>query len=113
MNTDPKINPCFGWYPHIPLGHCLLHFRRTAESIDDTAKLDQHSIAGGFDDPAMVLSDFWIDEFATQSFEAFEGTFLIRPHQPRIAGDIGSEDCGETAGLAHSDSPAAKRRPER
>ena len=48
----------------------------------------------------MMRGDFRIDEFAAQCFDAFERAFLVRPHQPRIAGDMGGEDCGEPAGVA-------------
>jgi hypothetical protein len=65
------------------------------------------------DDAAVVLGDFRIDELMAQRFEAFEGAFLVRPHQPRIPGDIGDEDRGKTAGLARTASPAASRRPDR
>jgi hypothetical protein len=34
-------------------------------------------------------------------------------HQPRVACHIGCQDRGETAGLAHVASPAAKHRPDR
>jgi len=61
-----------------------------------------------------MFGDFRIDEFAAQRFEAFERAFLVRPHQPRIPRDIGGEDRGETAGLAHVvASPAARRKPDR
>ena len=42
-----------------------------------------------------------------------ERSFLVRPHQPRIARHIGGQDRGEAAGLAHAASPAARRRPDR
>jgi hypothetical protein len=38
---------------------------------------------------------------------------FVRLHQPRIAGYIGGEDRGKTAGLAHAALPAARRRPDR
>jgi hypothetical protein len=60
-----------------------------------------------------MLGDFRIDELAAERFEAFERAFLVRPHQSRIDGDIDSEDCGETARLAHAAAPAARRRPDR
>jgi hypothetical protein len=41
---------------------------------------------------------FWIEKLAAQRLEAFEGAFLIHPHQPRIAHHIGGEDRGKTAG---------------
>src|SRR6266851_4905527 len=90
-----------------------------ADRIDDARKLRQRAVAGGFGpriksrDAAMVLDDFRIEELAAQCFEAFERAFLVRPHQPRIRRPIGGEDRGETAGLAHAASPAARRRPDR
>ncbi len=60
-----------------------------------------------------MRGDLRIEELTAQRFEAFEHTFFIRPHQPRIASHIGGEDRGETAGLAHVSSPAAKRQPDR
>ena len=64
-------------------------------------------------DAAAVLPDLRVDELAAMRLEAFERPFLVRPHQPRIPRDIGGEDRGEAAGLAHGPSPAAKRRPDR
>ena len=97
----------------VPLGHRLLHRDRAAHRIDEAGKFDQQAVAGGLDDAAIVLGNLRIEKLATQRFEAFERAFLVRPHQPRIPRHIGSEDRGETAGLAHVASPAAKRRPER
>jgi hypothetical protein len=54
-----------------------------------------------------------MEELAAQRLEAFEGAFLVRSHQPRVARHVSGEDRCETAGLAHADSPAARRRPER
>ena len=39
-----------------------------------------------------MLRDLRVDELATQRFEAFEGAFLVRPHQPRIPRHIGGKD---------------------
>src|SRR5207245_3395880 len=97
----------------VPLGHRLLHFDRAAHRIDDARKFHQQAVAGGLDDAAVVLGDLRIDELAAQRFEAFERALLVRPHQPRIPRHIGGEDRGETAGLAHTASPAARRSPER
>ena len=41
-------------------------------------KLDQHAVAGGLDNAAVVLGDLRIEEFAPQRFEAFERAFLVR-----------------------------------
>jgi hypothetical protein len=84
---------------------------RTAHSIDHARKLDQHAVAGGLDDAAMVLGDLRVEELAAQRFEAFEGGALVDADQPRIRRHIGGQDRRETAGLAHFASPAARRRP--
>ena len=61
----------------------------------------------------MMLGNFRIYELATQRLEAFKRAFFVRPHQPRIARHIGSENRGETANLAHCVSPAARRKPDK
>src|SRR5262249_7599815 len=86
---------------------------RAAHRIDDARKLYQQAVASSLDEAAVMLSNFRIDEFPTQRLEAFERAFFIRPHQPRIARDIGSKDRGQAACLAHLASPSARRRPER
>jgi hypothetical protein len=50
-----------------------------------------------------MLSNFRIDQIAEMRFEAFVRAFLIRPHQPRVAGHIGGKNRGKTAfdGLLH------------
>jgi hypothetical protein len=97
----------------VPLRHRLLHCDGAAHCIDDARKFHQHPVAGGLDDAAVVLGDLRIDELMAQRFEAFEGAFLVRPHQPRVAGHLGGQNRGEAAGLAHVASPAARRRPDR
>jgi hypothetical protein len=46
-----------------------------------------------FDDPAAMLADFRLDDLAPMGQQAEVGAFLVGGHQPRIAGDIGGEDC--------------------
>ena len=98
------------WF--IALGQSRLHLGCAAQRVDNAGELDQEAVAGGLDEAAVVLGDFRIDEFAPQRLEAFERAFLVRPHQPRIPRDIGGENRCETAGLAHSASPVASRRPD-
>ena len=60
-------------------------------------------------DPTPVLGDLRIDQFAEVSLEPFVGAFLVRPHQPGIAGDIGGQDCSEMTYSRHG-SPGGKVR---
>jgi len=92
---------------------------RAAHGIDDAGKLRQHAVAGGLGprarpwDAATVLGDLRIDELMAQGFEAFQGAFLVRSHQPTVTGDVSRKDRSEPAGLAHFASPAARRRPDK
>jgi hypothetical protein len=67
-----------------------------ADGIDDAGELDQQP-AGGLDDATAMLSDLGIGQFAAQRGQRSMRALLIRAHQPRIAGDIGSEDGGQPA----------------
>jgi hypothetical protein len=60
---------------------------------------------------ASVLRDPRIDQLPKMGFEPFTGAFFIRSDEPRIASNIGCEDRGETAGLAHVSRQPALRRP--
>ena len=53
----------------------------------------------------------WVEEADVGGFNLV--AFFVRTHQQRLARHISNEDHGEAAGLAHSVSPAARRRPER
>jgi hypothetical protein len=92
-----------------PLLHRLLHLDCAAHRIDDARKFHQHAVAGGLDDAAVVRGDLRIDELGAQRFEAFERPLLVRPHQPRIACDIGGEDRGKSTGRDHSGSPTRRK----
>jgi len=106
---DAAVRPDSG----IALGHRLLHRDRAAHRVDDAGELDQQAVAGRLDDPAVVLGDLRIEELSAQRFEAFERAFLVRSHQTRIPRHIGGEDRSKAAGLAHSASPVASRRPDK
>ena len=113
IDADAQLNAAFRSDAGVALGHRLLHRDRAAHRIDDAGKFHQHAVAGGLDDAAAVLGDIRIEKLAAQRFEAFERALFVRAHQPRIPRDIGGEDRGETAGLTHVASPAARRRPDR
>jgi len=74
--------------------------QRTASTTLE--KFDQQPVAGGLDDPAPMLLDLRITQLAADRLQRGERALLVRPHQPRIARDIGGQDRGETAGLAHT-----------
>src|SRR5262245_27380397 len=56
--------------------------------------------------------DFRLNELPEIGFEALVRSFLVLPHRPGVAGYVHGENGGEAARLAHSVSPAARRRPD-
>jgi len=65
------------------------------------------------DQPAVMRGNSRPEQLGLYRVEGLDGTALVGPDQPRVTHNIGSQDCGETAGLAHVASPAASRRPDR
>src|SRR6516225_5763475 len=66
VNADAELDAPLSWDVSIALGHSALHLDRAAHRIDDTGKLHQRAVAGGFDEAATVLLDPWVDQFALQ-----------------------------------------------
>src|SRR5712671_73268 len=108
VDADAQFDAAVRRDTGVPLGHRLLHFDRAAHRIDDAGKFHQQAVAGGLDDAPVVLGDLRIDKFAPQRLEAFERTFLVRLHQPRIPRHIGGEDRGETASGSHARAPFSR-----
>ena len=97
VDADAQFDPPRLGDAGIALGHRLLHRDGAAHRVDDARKRHQHAVAGHFDDPPMMLGDLRLDQIAAQRLQTFERAFLVRPHQPRIPGDIGRQDRGKTA----------------
>jgi hypothetical protein len=79
----------------VAFDHPLLRLDRPAHRFDRARKLDEEAVAGGLDDAPAVPGDARVDQLAPARLELGERPFLVRPHQPRIAGDIGGNDRGE------------------
>jgi hypothetical protein len=101
IDADAKLDAPIGGNLGIALGHRALHLDRAAHRVDDAGKLDQHAVAGGLDDAAVMRGNFRIGDRAPQLGQRGVRALLVRAHQPRIPGHIGGEDRGETAGSGH------------
>jgi hypothetical protein len=103
VDAETKLDALTRWDIDIALGYRPLHLDRAAHCIHHTRELYQHAVAGVLHDPAVMFAYGWINQFAEKCPEALVRAFLIRPHQPRIAGHISGEDGGKTAfdGLFH------------
>ena len=99
-----KPNALLVGHHRLTVNHPPLHFGGATDRIDHARKFRQQPIAGGLDDPPVVLGDLRVDQLPAMRLEAFERAFLVRTHQPRIAHHVGGEDRGETAGGGHYSS---------
>jgi hypothetical protein len=55
---SPSVSSCF------KTGATSLHCDRAGDGLNDARELDQDSITGRLYDPAFVLGDLWINQFA-------------------------------------------------
>src|SRR5437660_6800505 len=69
--------------------------------------------SGAINSATAVLLDLGVGKLASQLLQRGECAFLVRTHKPAVPCHVGGEDRGETAGLAHAASPAAKRSPDK
>jgi hypothetical protein len=111
VDPDPELYPAVLRHLGFAIDHRPLQLSGAADSVDDAREFRQHPVAGGVDDAAGMLADLWVDELAAMRLEASVRAFLIRPHQTRVARDIGGEDRGKTAGCGHSSGIPASRSP--
>ena len=65
-------------------------------------ELDQHPVAGGLDDAAVVLRDRRIEEFTSVGVQPRQRAFLVDAHQPAVADDVGREDGGKPSHVRSS-----------
>src|SRR5215471_3065394 len=89
-----------------------LYLSGTVQRIHYAVELGEGAVARRLDEPAVMRGDRRVDQFDLNRFEGIESARLVCSNQPRVAGHISGENRGETTGLAHIASPAARRRPE-
>jgi len=112
VNADTKLDAIVARCGGITLDHAALPFSHTTQCINHTGKFDQQAITSRFDNAAPVFGDLGINQVCSQRLEPVEGSFLIRPDQPRIPRHIGGEDRGKTARCGHAISLVTNRRPD-
>ena len=62
--------------------HLTLHDHGASHSVNSTGKLDEHAVAGSFDDAAPEARDGIVDQFAAMCFQGLQGANLICSHKP-------------------------------
>ena len=62
VDADPKLDMPAGRHVGVAAGHSALDLDRALDRVGNALELDQHAVAGGLDDPAVVLGDRRVDQ---------------------------------------------------
>ena len=66
----------------------LLKLDRRTERFHRAGELDQHSVAGRFDDPASMRGNRGVDKVLSERLEPAQRAFLINAHEAAVPSDI-------------------------
>src|SRR5215469_4650554 len=89
-----ELDALLSWGARIALGHPPLHFHGAPDGVNDARELGQEAVTGVLDDAPPVFADLRLDQVSQVRLDPFVRPLLIGPHQTRIPGHIGGEDCG-------------------
>jgi hypothetical protein len=92
VNPDAQLDAPVGGLAGIALCHSALLRDSAAGGVHGAAELDQNAVAGPLDDPAAVLCNRRLQQFAAMGVEPGERPFLVGPHQPAVADNIPGEN---------------------
>ena len=105
MYAHSEFDATIGWHARIAFDHCVLHFDRAANRVDDAPELDDAAVTGAFHHAATVGGDGRVDQIAAKPAQVRERALLVGADEPAIADDIGNQDRRELAGRAHWTKP--------
>jgi hypothetical protein len=109
VNADADFNTPLGRDVFVTLRHSALCLYGTTRGINGAAEFNQESVAGAFDDAAIVFGDSRFEEFPTMGIEPRECPFLVRAHEPAVSSDIRRKNGSEPpfhALFGHVSAPA-------
>jgi hypothetical protein len=82
IDAHAEFDALFRRDAEVTCRHFALHFDRAPDRVDDAAKLDEQSIAGGLNNSATMFLDLRVAELAADRPQLGEGTFFVPAHQP-------------------------------
>ena len=94
VDADAQQHPPVGGNVEVALGHDLLHGDGAFDCAHGAWELRHNPVARDIDDASAMLGDHRKD-CGVVRFEVAHRFFFIAAHQPRIAGDVRSQNGGE------------------
>src|SRR5262249_50204956 len=95
IDADAKFDPLPLGDVGVARGHAVLHVDCAAHRFDRACELGEHAVAGGLDQPPLMLGDFRLDQLAPVRPEPVDRAFLVGPDEPRVTRDVRSENGGK------------------
>ncbi len=89
IDADPENDPLVVRDVRIAPQHRALHFHGKRDSIDHAGEFEQHAVAGGLDDAAVMLRYRRVDQLPAMRLQRGERTDLVDAHQATVADRIG------------------------
>ncbi len=89
MNPDAEFDSAVLRYAGIALDESVLHLDRAADRVDNAAELDDRAVAGALDRPTVTRGDGGIDQIASETAKAREGSVLVGAGNPAVPDDVG------------------------
>jgi hypothetical protein len=77
FDADAEDDPLALGHRGVALYHALLHRDGAGDRFDDARKFDENAAAGRVDNPALMLGDLRVDQFAAMGAEPRERAGLV------------------------------------
>ena len=92
VDADADIDAAIVGESLIALCHLPLHYDRALQGVDDTGELRQQPVAHQFEDVAVVLLDFRLEQLLAVCPQTFERTRFFLLHEPAVADHVGGKN---------------------
>jgi hypothetical protein len=96
VDADAEFHPAFERNRDVFGFERGLDLDRALDRIHDAGELREHAVTGGVDEPAAMLLDEGVNDFAIRG-KCLQRRLLIFPHEAAVAVDVGAEYGGELA----------------
>ena len=110
MNADAQFDAPLGRHAGVALDHAVLQLDGAAHRLDHAAELGQRAIAGALDDAAIVHGDRRVDQIAPERAQPRQDAILVGAGEPRVADDVGHQNCRQLAHFGHRRPSAGPRK---
>ena len=101
VDAEAKIDPASLRNAGVAVNHRVLQLDSAADGVNRAAELGDGTVAGAFDDAAVMYGDCRIDKIAAQRPEAGERAILVRADKPAVSDDVGDQNRCQSPGFSH------------